>query len=268
MDKESSGRQRSSERREDDPKPAASARTVLGVLAVAVALLAFARLFDNVETSSVTATTYAGAAQSPAATSTATPTPSPSAVIGTVVTQTKTSASDAVEVALITFAALCILMTIFYNRLTSIAGLGITLGLSPVQKHGGAKVIAEVVAERAARLRPKRSEPLTSIQGVARLGRLPEMAVRTDSYDDALVESSTADLTETTARVTELTLAAADHLVRLRNNPATLAEEAQYFGIRSETDIEELKRGTVTDAVWKVLTDHSLTLVGVPAPAP
>jgi hypothetical protein len=240
-------------------------RIFLGILALVIAVLAFARAFDNVETSSVTATTYAGAAPTPTPSATPSATPSPSAITGTVITATKTSASDAVEVALIGFAGLFILLAILYNRVTSITGPGIALGLSPIQKHAGVKAAAKAVAQRAASIKPPSDDPDIRIERLAPLGRLPVMALRDEKFSAEVIESSTEHLTETTARVTELTLASADHLMRLRNAPDVLEEEAMQLGITHAPDIDALKRGTVTTSVWQVLAEHSLSVVGVPS---
>src|ERR1700691_3931590 len=112
----------------DQDDPHWPSRIILFGLALLVALAAGLRAFDSLETSSVTATTYAGPA--PTTAPQAPPTATPSPVTNSVVTKTESSATDAVEVALISFFALFILMGMFYNRLTSITGPGIVLGLS------------------------------------------------------------------------------------------------------------------------------------------
>ncbi len=237
-------------------------RIILGLLALVVALAAGLRAVDSLETSSVTATTYAGAAPSPTSASQEPPTATPSPVTGTVVTKTNSSATDAVEVALISFVALFILMAMFYNRLSSITGPGIVLGLSPAQKHSGAQIAAKVVATRVHSLTPR--DPNLKMEDVAALGRLPVMALRNRAYDPDEIQRSTEHITDTTARVTELTLALADRLMRLRDSPDALEAEALALEI-SPSDIDMLKRGIVPHHVWERLAQHSLTQVAVPS---
>lgn len=188
--------------------------------------------------------------------------PSPTAVPSTTMTVTTNGlGSDAVELALLGIAGLFALLAILFDRIKSISGAAFTMTLladtDDVQKS--AKASSSAVTTYIAETRKQAKARGVGIQSLRPVHRLSATAALAPGSTDDQVDASTAQITDTTARVTALTLSAAEQLL---NTPQDAIEAAaRKLGITNTGDIAALKKGVVTDPVWTCLAEVQLLTV-------
>jgi hypothetical protein len=176
--------------------------------------------------------------------------------------------SDTFQLGLLGFAAVFILATVFYGRLSQITlpgGIGIKL--NPEQKQQASEALARQAQARAAQPAAQAAAPGQVKQVLVkqpRILQLPVMAAASAAGDHQQVLQATHDTVKDAALAAQRTADYAETLLRLaRTSPDACRTMAEALDIPPQ-DWSQMLTGVITPEAWDRLAKRALDEVSSP----